>query len=274
MARFLAVALVLSCMTGHAWAQTQSAPGAVAATPAAKPAVKKPAPKAKSAAKPSGPAENGACDLGVITAAGSPIGWRKIGITVFGNETSETPSDAWGIDDLSFARIKAAAGSGIAVRRIVYAKDAFDPYYKPEKKLSGDSNENFKIMMRGIIGTNRCARYLVVTRYTGVLPGTNQPLSGVGVFTQGPFGKAAVFAFARMSLLEGETLDFKDPFGGVGGRLAAALSSVGRDDYIRYVDTEFPASAEEAAKNPKLRDSARALVAERMDRILPKYLAP
>jgi hypothetical protein len=259
MIRSFAVAIVLSFFAMPAWAQTQSAPE----VSAAKPATKKPAPKAKAAAKPSGPVESGACDIGVITASGSPIGWRKIGITIFGNETAETASDAWGIDDLSFARIKAAAGSGISIRRISYAKDAFDPYYKPEKKLTGDSAENFKIMMRGIIGNNRCARYLVVTRYTGVLPGTNQPLSGVGVFTQGPFGKATVFAFTRMFLLDG-----------VGGRLAAALSSVGRDDYIRSADTEFPASAEEAARNPKLRDAARALVAERMDRILPKYLAP
>jgi hypothetical protein len=270
MIRSFAVAIVLSCFAPSAWAQTQPAPEA----PAAKPAVKKTTPKAKAAAKSSGPAENGTCDLGVITAAGSPIGWRKIGITVFGNETAETASDAWGIDDLSFARIKAVAGSGILIRRISYAKDAFDPYYKPEKKLSGDSSENFKIMIRGIIGNNRCARYLVVTRYTGVLPGTNQPLSGVGVLTQGPFGKAAVFAFTRMFLLDGETLESKDPFGGVGARWAAALSSIGRDDYIRAANTEFPASPEEAVKKPILRDAARALVAERMDRILPKYLAP
>ena len=77
-----------------------------------------------------------------------------------------------------------------------------------------------------------------------------------------------------MILLDGETLEFKDPFGGAGGRFAAALSSIGRDDYIRAANTEFPASPEEAAKNPILRDAARALVAERMDRVLPKYLAP
>jgi hypothetical protein len=35
---------------------------------------------------------------------------------------------------------------------------------------------------------------------------------------------------------------------------------------------EFPASPEAAAKDTKLRDAARALVAERLDRILPEYL--
>lgn len=75
-------------------------------------------------------------------------------------------------------------------------------------------------------------------------------------------------------MMDGETLEFKDPFGGVGGRWAAALSSIGRDEFIRSANTEFPASPEEAARNPILRDAARAIVAERLDRILPKYLAP
>ena len=189
MIRSFAVAIVLSCLTTSVLAQAQPAPETATAPPAAKPAVKKPAPKAKATAKPSGLAENGRCDFGVITASGSPIGWRKIEITVFGNETAETASDAWGIDDLSFARIKAAAGSGTSIRRIAYAREAFDPYDKPEKKLSSNSSENFKIMISGIIGKNRCSRYLVVVRYTGVLPGTNQPLSGVGVLTQGPLEK-------------------------------------------------------------------------------------
>ena len=84
---------------------------------------------------------------------GVRFGWRKIGITVFGNETRGNGYPTHGASTISsFARIKAAAGSGISIRRIAYAKDAFDPYYKPEKKLSSDSSENFKIMIRGIIG--------------------------------------------------------------------------------------------------------------------------
>ena len=114
--RFFAVTVVLSCLVSSAWAQAQPAPG-TPATPPATPAVKKQSPN-KAAAKPSAPANNGPCDLGVIAAAGTPIGLKKIGITVFGNEYSEVPFDAWGIDDLIVARVRAAAGARIAVRRM------------------------------------------------------------------------------------------------------------------------------------------------------------
>jgi hypothetical protein len=41
---------------------------------------------------------------------------------------------------------------------------------------------------------------------------------------------------------------------------------------LRSGDAEFPASPDAAAKDIKLRDSARILISERLDRILPEYL--
>lgn len=277
MVRSFAVAAVLSSLAAPAWTQNQPAPEtAVAekATPAIKPAAKKSSPKAKAAAKPTASADSGPCDLGVIAAAGSPTGLNKIGLTVFGNEYSEAPSDIWGIDDLVFARVRAAAGPGIAVRRIAYAKDAFEPYNNPEKKLFGDARENLTTIIRRIAGNSGCARYLVVTRFAGVLPGTNQSLTGVGFYTQGPFGKAAAFAFIRVAVFDGQTFAIRDPFGSFGARLSAVMSAMGHQEFIRAADTEFPASPEAAAKDTKLRDVARALVAERLDRMLPEYLKP
>ena len=47
---------------------------------------------------------------------------------------------------------------------------------------------------------------------------------------------------------------------------------MGKDERLRAVEgAEFPASPDAAAKNTKLRDAARALLAERLDRILPEY---
>jgi hypothetical protein len=97
MVRSFAVAAVLSCLAAPAWAQAPPAAGTAAAQtapPTVKPAAKKPAQTAKTAAKTAASADNGPCALGVIAAAGSPIGWKKVGITVFGNEYSEAPSDA------------------------------------------------------------------------------------------------------------------------------------------------------------------------------------
>jgi hypothetical protein len=275
MARSLAVALILSCIAGSAWAQAQPAPGAATAqtgTPSIEPAAKKPAQKSKAAAKPTVPADNGACDIGVIAAAGSRIVLQKVGITVFGNEETEVPSDAWGIDDLIFARVRAAAGPRVAVRRITYAKEAFESYDHPEKRIIKDARENFTAIVRQVAAKSRCARYIAVVRYVGNLSGTNQSLAGVGVLAHGPF-KVFAFAYTRVVVFDGETFAIReDPFGSFGARMSAALSGMMQQEYMRAVDIDFPASPEEAARNAKLRDTARALVAERLDRILPEYL--
>src|SRR5258708_38427294 len=110
MVRAFVVACAVSCLAASAWAQSQPAPAA-AATPtatAAKPAVKRLAPKAKAAVKPSA-TDDGRCDLGVIPAAGGPIGLEKVGLTKFGHEYFEEPSAAWGNDDLILARVHAAS---------------------------------------------------------------------------------------------------------------------------------------------------------------------
>jgi hypothetical protein len=277
MVRSLAVVAVLSCLVAPAWAQTQPGPGTAATqtgTAAAKSAVKKRAPKSKTTAKPP-VTEDGRCDLGVISAAGSPIGLKTVGITIFGNEYSEVPFDAWGIDDLIVARVRAAAGSGVAVRRITYAKEAlFELYQKPGKGLFNNPSENLTAVVRQIAASSRCGRYIVFTRFIGNLAGTNQSLEGVGVLTQGPFGKAAVFAYIQVTVFDGQTFAIRDdPFGSFGARLSSALSVLAKDEFLRAVEgAEFPASPDAAAKDVKLRDGARSLLAERLDKVLPEYL--
>jgi hypothetical protein len=275
MVRYLTIAFALACLAAPASAQVQPAPGTAAtqtATPPTKPAVKKPAAKAKTAAKP--PAtDDGRCDLGVIPAAGNKIALQKVGITVFGNETSAVPFDAWGIDDLIVARVRAAAGAGLAVRRITVGKEGlFDLYEKPGKGLFNNPKENLTEAVGKIAANSRCARYIIVKKFTGQLAGTNQTLDGIGVVTHGPFGRAAVFAYTQVAIFDGQTFAIHDdPFGSFGARLSASLSA--KNEYLRAVDgAEFPASPEAAAKDAKLRDAARALVTERLDRILPEYL--
>ena len=273
MVRAFVVAFVLSCVAAPAWAQAPSAPGTTI-TQAVKPAAKKPAAKAKTGLKPAVSADNGACDIGVMAAASNRIMLQKIGLTVFGNEEFEVPSDAWGIDDLIFARVRAAANPGVAVKRIAVSREAlYELYEKPGKGLFNNPRENLTAVVRQIAANSRCARYIVVTRFAGNLAGTNQALKGIGVYTHGPFGKAAVFAYISLTAFDGQTFAIRDdPFGSFGARMSAAMSRVARDDSIRTADTEFPASPEEAATNPKLRDTARALVTEKLDKVLPEYL--
>jgi hypothetical protein len=275
MLRSLAVVIVLSCFAASAGAQAQSAPGpAATSAPVTKPAAKKPTPKSKTAAKPP-PTDDGRCDLGVISVVGSPIALKKVGITIFGNEYSEVPYDAWGIDDLIVGRVRAAANAGIAVRRITYGKEAaYELYEKPGKGLFNNPRENLTVAVRHIAANSHCARYIVFTRFIGNLAGTNQSLQGVGVLTHGPFGRAAVFAYFEVAVFDGQTFTIRDdPFGSFGARLSASLSRIAKDEFLRAVEgTEFPTSPEAAAKDMKLRDDARILVTERLDRILPEYL--
>jgi hypothetical protein len=98
MVRWFAVAAVLSCLVAPAWAQAQPAPGTAATpsvAPGAKPAVKKQAQKTRTTAKPPGPTDSGPCLLGVIPAIGDQFVVQKVGLTIFGNEYTEVPIDAW-----------------------------------------------------------------------------------------------------------------------------------------------------------------------------------
>jgi hypothetical protein len=276
MIRSFIAAFLLSWFAASAWAQTEPARSIPrAGATAAKPAIKRLGRKAKPVTKPAVISDNGACDLGVIAAAGNPIALKKIGITVFGNEDAEVPSDAWGVDDLIVARVRAATGPSIAVRRIAVGEEGlFELYKKPGKGLFNNPRENLTEAVRKIAANSRCRRHIAVTRFYGNLAGTNQSLDGIGVLTQGPFGKAAVFAYVQIAVFDGPDFVIRDdPFGSFGARLSSAMSQLAKDEHIRTVEgAEFPASPEAAAKDIKLREAVRTLLTERLDRILPEYL--
>src|SRR5581483_5077091 len=106
--RLAAVAVALA-LVDPSWAQAPSVPAAKPPAAAKKSSGKKPA------AKPAAAVDSGPCDMGVITATHDLFTVQKIGLTVFNNEFAEMPV-SWGLDDLIYARVKAAGGAG--VRRI------------------------------------------------------------------------------------------------------------------------------------------------------------
>ena len=186
MVRVFAVGCVLSCLVAPASAQSLPAPATAAAqTTTAKPAVKKPAPKAKTSAKPSGPAESGPCQIGVIPVVGDEFVVQRVGLTIFGNEYTEVPIDAWGLDDLVVARVRAAVGPGTGVRRIAYPKGTFAPYDHPAPALVRNAQDDLTAIVRQITANAGCERYLVVAKFTGQVDGTNQTHRGVGVLNRG-----------------------------------------------------------------------------------------
>jgi hypothetical protein len=273
MIRFVAVSLLASCLVAPLWAQTQ--PSQSAPLPAAsKSTTKKPAPKA-SAMRQTVPTESGACAVGVIPAIGDLFTVQKIGLTVFGVEYAEVPVP-WGLDDLVVARVRAAA-AGIPVRRITYAKDAFDAYYHPKPSLFGHSRDELISVVRQIAGNSGCERYLLVMRSDGQFPGTNQKSTGVGVVSRGTslLSSSWLFVYVSVIVFDGRTFEIhRDPyanFGAVMDKLATDL--VKQDEHLRRVDnSEFPASPPEAVNSATLRNGARDLLAERLDKILPAYM--
>jgi hypothetical protein len=275
MVRCFAVVVALSCLASTVWAQAQPAPRATAtpaATAAIKPAVKKPAPKAKITAKPPGPAETGPCQLGVVPALGDTFVVQKVGLTIFGNEQTEVPVDGWGFDDLVVARVRAAA-PGATVRRIAHAREAFAPYDHPAPALFRNSRDELTAIVRQITANAGCERYLVVTRLAGQLDGTNQILRGIGVLNHGTsiLSHTSLFANVEVTVFDGQSLAIqKIPFGL--GSLAAGFTGFTRDPLTVLDNSDFPEPAAAAAGSAMLRDRARALLAARLDKALSAHL--
>jgi hypothetical protein len=276
MVRRLAIAFVLSCLAVPAWAQAQTAPGTAATQPATspiKPAVKKAAPKAKAAAKPPVPAETGPCGIGVIPVVGDLFVVQKVGLMVFGNEEAEVPVNGWGFDELVVARVRAAA-PGIGVRRIAYTADAFDAYEKPEFKLFRNRNDDLAAVVRQIAANVSCERYVVVTKYTGKLEGTNQTLHGIGILNHGTslLSHTSLFANIQVRVFDGRSFAMrKIPFN-LGSILAGTLAAMTPDPLTKLDNESFPEPAAAVANNAMLRDRARALLAARLDKVLLAYL--
>jgi hypothetical protein len=274
MFRTAIVALLLSGLVSTAWAQTQPAPGAASGTPLAKPAAKKSPPKAKAAAKPGTPAESGPCRIGVIAATGDVLTMQKVGLTVFNNEYAEVPV-TWGFDDLIVARARSAAG-GTPVRRIPYAKDAFDSYYKPQStSFFRNTREELTTLVRQIAGNTGCERYVLITRSKGKLEGTNQMLEGIGVLNWGigSLSKNYLFAYFSILVFDGQTFEIRrDPHATLEAGFARLAANLTKSEYMHHLeDFTFPESQSEAASNARLRDGARGFLGERLDKYLPAY---
>src|SRR3954465_6503562 len=190
---FAAATILVSCLTAAGWAQSPATSSTPAAATPAKPVTKKAAPKAKAAAKQP-VAETGPCRLGVISALGDRFSVQKFGLTIFENEENDAPMNGWGLDDLPFARVRAATGADPSVRRIAYPAGAFEPYYNPKSRFLPDPSEGLPAIVRGITANANCERYLVITKYNGVVPGTKMEIKGIGAYSQG------IGSFARHSI--------------------------------------------------------------------------
>ena len=271
---FAAATILVSCLTVAGWAQSPAPSSTPAAATPAKPVTKKAAPKAKSAAKPP-VAETGPCRLGVISALGDRFSVQKFGLTIFENEENDAPMKGWGLDDLPFARVRAATGADPSVRRIAYPAGAFEPYYNPKSRFLPDPSEGLPAIVRGITANANCERYLVITKYNGVVPGTKMEIKGIGAYSQG-IGSFArhyhLFANVAVSMYDGATYEKISRSLAAFGASFAAGHGLTEDPLTKLDESVFPNPPESASGSTALKERTRALVSARLDRIIPVYL--
>jgi hypothetical protein len=191
---------------------------------------------------------------------------------VFGNEHTEVPVN-WGFDDIAAARVRAAAPPGMAVRRLAYAKGAFELYYNPPSRLFRSARDDLTTIVRQIAANAACDRYVVLTTFAGALPGTNQTLNGIGVLNHGTslFSRTILFTNISVLVFDGQTFAIhKSPFG-LEAALARMFQPKERNPLVDLDNASFPEPASEAANSAMLRDRVRALLSENLDKTLPAY---
>src|SRR3984957_13662728 len=224
-----AVVLLLALTVAQpALAQTAStpAPNPSPAKPSpAKPALKKPAPPKPDGGAPAmaapAAAQRGRC-IGVIPHIGDRFVVQTIGVMAFGNDLKEDPLESWGLDDLIVARVRAAAGTGVAVRRIAYPANAFEPFDHPPNRLFRNAEKDLKNVVQAIANTGGCERYVVVLKDTNADSMTNQSFTGIGVFSRAG-GDVHLFALTAFSVFDGHTFEVLK--GGVGAPVEQKLGS-------------------------------------------------
>jgi hypothetical protein len=273
MFRVLVVAFALSCLAQSGWAQTQSAPANTAPAPATKPAVKKPAAKSKTVAKPAATADSGPCQVGVISDMGDQFVVQTVGLTVFGNERSEVPVGGWGLDDLVVARVRAAAGPGVRVRKIAHAKEAF-AQLEGSGSFFRDMKSELSNVVRQIASGSNCERYVLANRFTSQFSNLNQSVRGIGIVSWAH--RTFLFALSHIRIYDGQSFEV----------IKQATATIDDEPLVsrllllnpirgpnRELDrSSFPSAPEEAATNPALRDGVRALLTASLDNTLPGML--
>jgi hypothetical protein len=267
------VAFALSLLVQSAWAQTQSAPAADAPEPAAKPAVKKSAAKPKTSAKPAGPTDGGPCQVGVISEMSDRFVVQTVGFTVFGNERSEVPIDGWGLDDLVVARVRAAAGPGVPVRKIAHTKDAFAQLNQPGSFFR-DMKSELSNAVRQIASGSNCERYILVHSSSSRFSNLNQSVHGVGIVSWAH--RTLLFALSYIRIYDGQSFEvIKQEAATTNDESlvsqALMLNPI-RGPNRKLDRSAFPSAPAEAATNPALRDGVRALLTSSLDNTLPAML--
>jgi hypothetical protein len=250
------VVAVLLFLNGAAAAMAQPVPG--------KQSTPRPVAAKQAAPKQIPVAQDVKC-VGVVSAIGDTLSVSKTGFTVFNNEDSKLPIDAWRIDDLVFSKISVVLGKHFNLKRVSVPKGAFavleedhSPFY--------DSAEDVKAILGRITTATKCDQYIVAMK-THVAFKTGQRIDGLGIYSQG--GRHTVWAEFTINMYDGQNFSLLAKYPAWNGK----KNFLGRNMRpTREVDgTWWPAAG--GAQNPTLKDGFRALIEESLDATVPQLLS-
>jgi hypothetical protein len=282
MIRVFAAAIALSCLATPASTQTQLSPptaGEQTTKPSIKPATRKPIARKEAPGK-SAAAMSEPCGLGVIVSVGDEFMTKKIGLNPFGNDEAVVSIESWGLNDLAFARVRAAVPAGVIVRRIPYTKSAFPPREESKFQLFRDRKAELADLMRQITNGTQCRRYILVSKSISKFRESAHTVRGIGIVDLDiPVGRRTyLFALSFIRVFDGRDFSIIRQGSALTNReplmQRMLLGELILGPYSELSEASFPRQAERSADNLALREYARALLTASLDKTLPMMLRP
>jgi hypothetical protein len=266
-------------------ALAQTAPTAAPKPSPTKPSPAKPIPAKPAAKKPEPPkpdaAQSGPCGIGVIPHIGESFLLQSFGITVFGNELKKVPIESWGLDDLLVARVRAAAGPHVAVRRMACPANAFATFDDPPPFHNGEND--LKEIAQTVSRAGGCERYIVAVRDAIRIGDSNIIVRGIGVFHRGGlidrFNSNILFVLTALYVIDGRSFEIlKKGYGGIADedtladrlRRSFSYETLIHGPSRNLEDFKWPPAPDAVTG---LREPTRALLAASLDVALPRLLA-
>lgn len=282
MVRQFVVTIILWCFSTQVWAQAPSAPpaaGTEIVKPTVKPAIRKPAARGE----PDGnvpPARIGPCTLGVIVVIGDEFMVKSIGLTVFQSKETAVPITGWGLNDLIFTRVRAAAPAGATVLKIPYNPSRLPQHDAPRDSLIRNAKTELADYMREVTRGTNCQRYVQIANSISSFGSTNYTVGGFGVVDVDILlgHRVYLYALSFIRVFDGRDFSIIRQSSALINRTPLAmqrlLGALMSGPYRELPVESFPGRPEDAAGNIELRDGVRAMLTESLDKTLPFMLQP
>jgi hypothetical protein len=225
----------------------------------------------------------GPCDFGVVVTTGDEFTVLTTGLTVFQNKKMVVPIPGWGLNDLIFARTRAAIPAGVSVLRIPYNPAKFPPHDESKDTLKDrlfrDLDAELAGYMRAVAKGTNCRHYIQILNSISTFGSSNYTVRGFGILNHDVVLGRRIYLYALAFIRIFDGRDFSVV------RQSSALTNVHHSlvvqrllgkqiggPYRELPAESFPTRPEDAADNPALRDGVRAMLTESLDKTLPLLL--